>query len=171
MWTHPGKKVLFMGDEIAQWHEWNHDESVQWHLLQWESHHGMQKLVMDLNRIYKEQPALHEVDFEGHGFEWIDSQSRDESVLAFARRAKDSGDVVVVALNLTPVPRLEHRIGVPGAGYYEEIFNSDSERYAGSNIGNAGGLQAEQVGWHGREWSIEMALPPLGAVIFKAHWA
>ena len=170
MWTHPGKKVLFMGDEIGQWHEWNHDESVQWHLLQWESHQGIQRLIMDLNRIYKQQPALHEVDFESEGFEWIDSQSADESVLAYARRAKESNDVVVTALNMTPVPRLEHRIGVPGPGYYEEIFNSDSERYAGSNVGNGGGVHAEQIPWHGRDWSVGMALPPLGAIMFKAHW-
>ncbi len=170
MWAHPGKKVLFMGCEIAQWHEWNHDESVQWHLLQWESHQGMQNLIRDLNRVYLEQPALHEVDFEGHGFEWIDSQSADESVLGFVRKAKDSSDLIVVATNMTPVPRTRHRLGVPGPGYYEEIFNSDAERYAGSNVGSYGGRHADQIPHQGREWSIEIELPPLGAVMFKAHW-
>ena len=145
MWTHPGKKVMFMGSEIAQWHEWNYDESLQWHLLQWESHAGMQDLVRDLNRVYNEQPALHEVDFEHEGFEWIDAHSRNESVLTYVRRARDSNDLVVVALNFTPVPRMQHRIGLPGPGWYEEIFNSDAERYAGSNVGSAGGRQAERV--------------------------
>lgn len=168
MWTHPGKKILFMGNEIAQWHEWNHDESLQWHLMEWESHQGMQSLVKDLNRVYCEEPALHQVDFDGSGFEWIDSQSGTESVLTYARKAKDSNDLVVVTLNFTPVPRTQHRIGLPGPGWYREIFNSDSERYSGSNVGSDGGRQAEPIPWHGREWSTEIALPPLGGVIFKA---
>lgn len=167
MWTHPGKKVLFMGNEVGQWHEWNHDESVQWHLLQYESHQGLQHLVEDLNRVYKAQPALFEVDFEGHGFEWVDSQSRDESVLAFMRKSKSGSDHVLVVLNFTPVPRTLHRVGVPEPGWYEEIFNSDSERYGGSNVGSSGGRTAEAIPWHGREWSIEVALPPLAAVMFK----
>ena len=170
MWAHPGKKVLFMGGEVAQWHEWNHDESVQWHLLQWESHKGMQNLIMDLNRVYREQNALHEVDFSDGGFEWIDSHNGEESVLAFARKAKDHSDMVVVAINFTPVPRENHRIGVPGPGWYDEIFNSDSERYAGSNLGNCGGRDAEQIPWHGREWSIQLTLPPLACVMFKPYW-
>ena len=170
MWAHPGKKVLFMGGEIAQWHEWNHDESVQWHLLQWESHQGMQRLVSDLNRVYKEQPALHEVDFDGAGFEWVDCQSREESVLAFIRKAKDPADQVLVVINFTPVVRNEHRVGVPGPGWYQEIFNSDSEHYSGSNVGNYPGREAEQVPWHGRDWSIQLRLPPLGAVMFKPHF-
>jgi 1,4-alpha-glucan branching enzyme len=156
-----------MGCEIAQWHEWNHDESVQWHLLQWESHEGMQRLISDLNRVYREQPALHEVDFEGHGFEWIDCQSADDSVLAFLRKAKDPADQVLVVINFTPVVREHHRVGVPGPGWYQEIFNSDSEHYAGSNVGNYPGRTAEQIDWHGREWSIDMRLPPLATVMFK----
>ncbi len=170
MWTHPGKKVLFMGGEVAQWHEWNHDESVQWHLLQWESHKGMQNLIKDLNRVYQEHSALHEVDFTEDGFEWLDSHNADESVVAYVRKGKDPGNMVAVVLNLTPVPRMEHRIGVPGPGWYEEIFNSDSERYAGSNIGNGNGCEAEQIPWNGREWSVRLSLPPLGALMFKPHW-
>ena len=170
MWTHPGKKVLFMGGEIAQWHEWNHDESVQWHLLQWESHQGMQNLIKDLNKVYKEETSLHQVDFEHTGFEWIDTHNSAESVLVYARRGRDPSDMIVVVLNFTPVPRQRHRIGVPGPGWYQEIFNSDSERYAGSNVGSYPGCEAEQVEWNGRDWSIEMSLPPLGAVMFKVHW-
>jgi len=167
MWTHPGKKVLFMGCEIGQWHEWNHDESVQWHLLQWESHRGVKKLVSDLNRIYREQPALHQVEFDGNGFEWIDCQSGDESVLAFVRKAKDPDDQVLVAANFTPVVRNLHRVGVPGPGWYAEIFNSDSAHYAGSNVGSYPGREAEERERHGRAWSIEIRLPPLAVVMFK----
>ena len=170
MWTHPGKKVLFMGGEIAQWHEWNHDESVQWHLLQWESHQGIQRLIMDLNRVYKEHAALHEVDFTGEGFEWIDSHNSEESVLAYLRKAKDPGEQVLVAVNFTPVPRDSHRLGVPGPGWYAEIFNSDSERYGGSNMGNDGGIEAEPIPWNGREWSIGLTVPPLACVMFKPYW-
>lgn len=159
-----------MGGEVGQWHEWNHDESVQWHLLQWESHQGMQNLIKDLNRVYQEQPALHEVDFTEAGFEWLDSHNAEESVIAYVRKGKDPGNMVAVMLNLTPVPRLEHRVGVPGPGWYEEIFNSDSERYAGSNIGNGNGCEAEAIPWNGRDWSIRISLPPLGALMFKPHW-
>ncbi len=167
MWTHPGKKVLFMGGEIGQWHEWNHDESVQWHLLQWENHRGVQKLVADLNRVYRAQGALHEVDFEDGGFEWIDCQSGDESVLAFLRKGKDPTEQVLVVANFTPIVREQHRVGVPGPGWYEEIFNSDSEHYSGSNVGTFMGCAAEEHEWHGRPWSIEIRLPPLALVMFK----
>ena len=167
MWTHPGKKLLFMGDEIGQWNEWNHDESVQWHLLQWDSHRGLQKMLADLNRLYRQEPALYECDFDWQGFEWIDCQSREDSVLAFLRRARDPKDQVVIGLNFTPVPRLSHRIGVPEAGWYREIFNSDSQYYGGSNIGTHPGTPAEKVPAHGRAMSIQIKLPPLGAVIFK----
>jgi 1,4-alpha-glucan branching enzyme len=124
-------------------------------------------LVADLNRVYREQPALHEVDFEGSGFEWIDCQSRDESVLAFLRKAKQGKDQVLTVVNFTPVVRNKHRVGVPGPGWYAEVFNSDSEHYGGSNVGNFPGREAEKQDWHGRPWSIEMRLPPLAAVMFK----
>ena len=171
MWTHPGKKLLFMGGEFGQWHEWNHDESLQWHLLQWESHQGIQRMVADLNRVYRENPALYEVDFEGAGFEWIDCQSREDSTLAYLRKSKEGASQVLVVCNFTPVTREKHRVGVPGPGWYEEVFNSDSSHYSGSNVGNFPGCQAEPIEWHGRPWSIQMRLQPLGAAIFKIHWA
>jgi 1,4-alpha-glucan branching enzyme len=167
MWTHPGKKLLFMGSEFAQWHEWNCDESIQWHLLQWESHQGMQKLIADLNRVYRSEPALYEQEFDGYGFEWIDCQTRHESVLAFLRKAKDPEDFLLVCCNFTPVVRQSHRVGVPGPGWYQEIFNSDSSHYGGGNVGNYPGRQAETVPWHGRPWSIPLHLPPLAIVAFK----
>ncbi|MFC1759226.1 1,4-alpha-glucan branching protein GlgB [Planctomycetota bacterium] len=167
MWTHPGKKLLFMGSEFAQWNEWNCDANLQWDLLQWESHQGMQNLIRDLNKLVKEQPALHELDFDGEGFEWIDCQSADESVLAFLRKGKDPQEEVLVCANFTPVARMEHRVGVPRSGYYREIFNSDSEHYAGSNVGNYPGVQSDDQEWHGRESSIHIKLPPLGIAVFK----
>jgi 1,4-alpha-glucan branching enzyme len=167
MWTHPGKKVLFMGSEFAQWNEWNCDESLQWHLLQWESHQGIQNLIRDLNRIYRSEPSLFERDFTGEGFEWIDCQSADDSVLAYLRKAKDPNDMLLVCCNFTPVVRSDHRVGVPGEMWFREIFNSDSHHYGGSNVGSFPGVRAEPVQWHGRPWSIRMTLPPLATAIFK----
>ncbi len=166
-WTHPGKKVLFMGGEIAQWNEWDCNSELQWDLLQWETHQGMQKLVGDLNRVYREQPALHQVEFEQQGFEWIDSHNHNDSVLAYVRRAEDPADFVVVVCNFTPIVRENYRIGVPEEGWYEEILNTDSTYYGGSNIGNASGANAEAFESHGREHSIEVTLPPLSVVMFK----
>ena len=145
MWTHPGKKLLFMGSEFGQWNEWNYDTSLQWDLLQWESHQGLQKCVADLNRLYRREPALHEVDFDGHGFEWIDCHNYDDSTLAYVRRAKDPSDFLVVACNFTPVPRTTHRLGVPELCWYEEIFNSDSTYYGGSNVGNGPGMHGRSA--------------------------
>jgi 1,4-alpha-glucan branching enzyme len=167
MWTHPGKKMLFMGSDIAQWHEWNHDESLQWHLLEWESHQGVQRLVRDLNNLVRREPALHQVDFDVHGFEWIDCNDWEESVLCYLRRGKNPKDYLVVACNFTPVPRLNHRIGVPELGWYQEVFNSDSQFYGGSNVGNFPGRQADAIPWHGRPYSIEAVVPPLGVAVFK----
>jgi 1,4-alpha-glucan branching enzyme len=167
MWTHPGKKLLYMGSDFGQWNEWNHDESLQWHLLQWESHQGIQNLIRDLNRIYRSEPALYQRDFSGDGFEWIDCQSSDESVLAFLRKGKDPNDQVLVCCNFTPVVRETHRVGVPQEMWLREIFNSDSEHYGGSNVGNFPGVAAEPIEWHGRPWSIQMRLPPLSVVVFK----
>ncbi len=167
MWTHPGKKLLFMGGDFGQWLEWNYDTNLQWDLLQWESHQGMKKLVSDLNYLYRREPALHELDFEGNGFEWIDCHNYSESTFTYIRKAKNPADFVVVGCNFTPVPRPKHRIGVPHAGWYQEIFNSDSLHYAGSNMGNFPGVEAEGVSSHGRPATIEVTLPPLGAVVFK----
>ncbi|MBS0210725.1 MAG: 1,4-alpha-glucan branching protein GlgB [Planctomycetes bacterium] len=167
MWTHPGKKLLFMGGEWGQWNEWNFDQSLQWDLLQWESHQGIKKLVADLNDLMRREPSLHQVDFEASGFEWVDCHNYDESVLIYIRKAKDPRDYVVAAFNFTPVPRLNHRIGLPEQVWYREIFNSDSSFYGGSNVGNANGLQAEPISWHGRPFSAQISLPPLGMVLFK----
>jgi len=167
MWTHPGKKLLFMGNEFGQWNEWNYDESLQWHLLQWSSHQGVQRCVADLNRIYRREKALHEVDFDYHGFEWIDCHNHDDSTLCYVRRAKDPRDFLVVCCNFTPVPRLNYRYGVPELCWYEEIFNSDSMYYGGSNMGNFPGAMAEPQESHGRPQSIVITLPPLATVIFK----
>ncbi|MGQ9576597.1 MAG: 1,4-alpha-glucan branching protein GlgB [Thermoguttaceae bacterium] len=167
MWTHPGKKLLFMGSDFGQWNEWNYDESLQWHLLQWDSHRGLQKCVADLNRLVRREKALHEVDFDGHGFFWIDCHNYDESTLSFVRRAKDPNDFLVIGCNFTPVPRLKHRLGVPKCCWYEEIFNSDSMYYGGSNLGNGPGLMAEPIGSHGQPASLQVCLPPLAGVILK----
>jgi 1,4-alpha-glucan branching enzyme len=167
MWTHPGKKLLFMGGEFGQWREWNYDESLQWDLLQWGSHQGLQKFVRDVNHLMQAESALHEVDFEGSGFEWIDCNNYDESVLMYIRKARDPRDYLVVAANFTPVPRTMHRIGLPEKTWLREVLNSDSSYYGGSNLGNAMGLHAEDVPWHGRPYSASLTLPPLGVVVFK----
>ncbi len=167
MYGHPGKKLLFMGSEFGQWREWNFDESLDWHLLQYEPHRGLQRFVSDLNRLYKTEPAMHEVDFQWHGFEWIDFHDSDNSVISFIRRAKNHDDFLVFIFNLTPVPRFGYRIGVPTVGFYREILNSDSEIYWGGNIGNAGGVYADNVPCHGRHHSLNLILPPLSVLIFK----
>lgn len=167
MWGHPGKKMLFMGCEIGQWWEWNHDDSLQWHLLEYDRHRGLQRYVADLNRLYVTQPALHQVDYDWTGFQWIDLHDSEQSTITYFRRAKDPSDIVVCALNLTPVPREGYRMGVPTAGYYRELLNSDSEAYGGSNMGNGGGVQSEEVAWHGQPLSVVITLPPLAAVFFK----
>jgi len=167
MWTHPGKKLTFMGGEFGQWNEWNYDESLQWHLLEWESHQGLQKYVADLNKLYRSEPALYEVDFDAAGFEWVDCHHYDLSVLTFLRRAKDPKDYLLMACNFTPVPRTAYRMGVPEKCWYQEISNGDSQYYGGSNLGNFPGKQAEDLAWNGRPYSIEITLPPLATVVFK----
>src|SRR5205085_12380726 len=167
MWTHPGKKLLFMGGEFGQWNEWNFDESLQWHLLQWESHSGVQKYVSDINKLMRSEPALHEIDFDYHGFEWIDCHSWEDSVLSFIRKAKNPEDFLVVACNFTPVVRQNYRLGVSRKCWYKEISNSDSKYYAGSNVGNYPGVSAEDIPSHGRPFSLSLTLPPLGVVVFK----
>jgi len=166
-WTQPGKKLLFMGGEFGQWNEWNYRSSLDWHLLQWEPHAGLQRYVRDLNRLYRAQPALHQVDFEPAGFEWLDFADASASVISYLRRARDPSDFVVVVLNFTPVVRTNYRIGVPAPGYYRELLNSDAAVYGGSNVGNAGGVWAEAVPWHGRPFSLNLTLPPLAVLILK----
>ena len=169
MWTHPGKKLMFMGCEFGQWNEWDCNSSLQWDLLQWESHQGLKKLVSDLNAVYKREPALYEVDFDYQGFEWVDSMSRDASILGYIRRAKDPNDFVVVCCNFTPTVHNEYRLGVPEPGSYREIFNSDSEFYGGTNVGNGMGLVAEKIEAQGRPYSIKLSIPPMGAAMFKKN--
>jgi len=167
MWCHPGKKLQFMGCEFGQWTEWNCEESLQWHLTQWDMHQGLMKYMGDLNRLYRNEPALYQLDFDGAGFEWIDCHNSDESTLTFLRKAKNGRDFVVVCTNFTPVPRPEFRIGVPQPGPYKEILNSDSQFYAGSNLGNGAGLMAEPIPFHGRPYSMKVVTPPLATVVFK----
>jgi 1,4-alpha-glucan branching enzyme len=169
MWTHPGKKLLFMGSEWGQWNEWNCNAALQWDLLQWDSHQGLQKMVTDLNALYRREPALHQMDFEGGGFEWIDCQSREDSTLSYVRRAKDPDDFVIVCCNFTPAVRHEYRLGVPVAGNYSEVFNSDSEYYSGTNVGNGIGIDSQPIAVHGREHSIKLSMPPMGVTIFKPN--
>ena len=168
MFAHPGKKLLFQGCEFAQPDEWNHDQSIPWHLLEYGEHAGVQQAVKDLNHLYLVEKALHELDHEPGGFEWIDHDDAANSIFSFIRRGRNSEEIVV-AINATPVPRDGYRIGVPHGGFYHEIFNSDSELYGGSNCGNAGGIPAEDCGVHGREHSVVVNLPPLATVFLKAR--
>jgi 1,4-alpha-glucan branching enzyme len=169
MWTHPGKKLLFMGSEFGQWNEWNHDQELQWDLLQWDSHRGVQKMLTDLNGLYRREMSLHQVDFESAGFEWIDCHNYADSILAYIRRGTDPADFVAVVCNFTPVVRRNYRLGVPDGGWYQEIFNSDSEYYGGSNVGNFPGVMASDSESHGRPFSVEAAPPTLAVPILKPH--
>ena len=167
MYSHPGKKLLFMGGEFGQWDEWNHEKSIDWHLLNYRPHRRLQKYVMDLNCLYQSEPALYEIDFSYEGFEWIDFHDTDNSTISFMRKAKDPGDFLVIVSNFTPVPRMGYRIGVPENCFYKEILNSDSYLYWGSNMGNAGGVHSEQTACQGKPYSIKIILPPLSVLIFK----
>jgi 1,4-alpha-glucan branching enzyme len=167
MFSHPGKKLMFMGGEFGQWREWNYDSSLDWHLLQDRMHDGLRKWVQDLNHTYRRERSLHEVDFEGNGFSWIDCNDNENSVISMLRRARDPHDFTVQVANFTPVPRPFYRIGVPEDGWYREILNSDSEIYGGSNVGNGGGVPAEPTPMHGFDYSISLMVPPLGFVMLK----
>ncbi len=167
MYGHPGKKLMFMGAEIGQWREWNFDGSLDWHLLQYEPHQKLQRFISDLNHLYKTEPAFYEVDFDWHGFEWIDCSDSENSVVSFIRRTKNADDFLVFVFNFTPVPRFGYRIGVPHEGFYKEILNSDSEIYWGGNIGNVGGIYAENIPSHNRHYSLNLILPPLSVLILK----
>jgi 1,4-alpha-glucan branching enzyme len=169
MYAQPGKKLLFMGGEFAQWKEWNHDESLEWHLVQYERHAGIQKWVEDLNKFYSSQPALHELDFEPAGFEWIDSNDSGSSVLSFIRQGKSTQDILLMIFNFTPVLREDYRVGAPRAGFWKEVLNGDAPIYGGSGQGNAGGVEAEAVPHHGRPHSLNLTLPPLAALFLKSE--
>lgn len=167
MFAHPGKKLLFMGDEFGQWDEWNHDKSLDWHLLQFEHHRGLQKYISDLNNLYRTEPALHQVDYHHEGFTWIDFHDSDQSVIAFMRHASNRDDLLVVVCNFTPVPRVGYRVGVPVHRFYRELLNSDATIYGGSNMGNSGGIMADAMPWHGKPYSLKLTLPPLSVLFLK----
>jgi 1,4-alpha-glucan branching enzyme len=165
MWAYPGKKLLFMGNEFGQSGEWSHDRSLDWHLLDMGPYHrGLQRLVADLNRLYRAEPSLHQQDCEPEGFAWIDCADTEQSVVAFARFARDRSRLTLCVCNFTPVPRHGYRVGVPTSGFYREILNSDSGLYGGSDAGNGGGVYATPVPWHGQPHSVLLTLPPLGAL-------
>ncbi|MBI2236425.1 MAG: 1,4-alpha-glucan branching protein GlgB [Magnetospirillum sp.] len=167
MWTQPGKKLLFMGSEFGQEREWDHDGSLDWHLRDDAMHEGVRRLVCDLNRLYRTEAALHELDCDSRGFAWIDCNDRDNSVITYLRRGHDPEDIVVVVCSFTPMVHDRYRVGVPAAGYYREIFNSDSEWYGGSNVHNDGGVMAEELSWHGHPYSLPLRTPPLATSVFK----
>jgi len=166
MWGYSGKKLLFMGCEFGQWQEWNHDTGLEWQALEAPRHQGVQRLVRDLNRVYRNEPALHQVDFDWSGFQWIDANDSDNSVFSFVRYAKDPKDFVVVVCNLTPVVHHGYRIGVPQAGPYRELINSDLEIYGGSGVGN-GAVVALNEPCHAFGAALTLTLPPLAALILQ----
>jgi len=167
MYGFPGKKLLFMGGEFGQWSEWNHDHSLEWHLLSYDMHAGIQRWVRDLNTFYRYEPALYEIDFHYSGFEWIDFHDVEGSIISFLRRGKNPDDVVVFVYNFTPVPRMNYRVGVPAARTYREVLNSDSAYYGGSNVGNSGAVAVEAIPFHNQTHSLLLKLPPLGVVVLK----
>ncbi|HEU4935675.1 MAG TPA: 1,4-alpha-glucan branching protein GlgB [Vicinamibacterales bacterium] len=167
MYAHPGKKLMFMGCEFGQGREWNYDESLDWHMLELPLHAGLRLLVRDLNRVYRSERSLFEVDFDFSGFQWIDCNDSENSVVSFIRRAKDSADYVVAIFNFTPVPRDGYLVGVPAAGAYVELMNSDAEMYGGSNLGNSGAVFTEAIAAHGYDQSLRLTLPPLGFLFLK----
>ncbi|HUP64797.1 MAG TPA: 1,4-alpha-glucan branching protein GlgB [Thermoanaerobaculia bacterium] len=166
MWSQPGKKLLFMGCEFAQWAEWNHDSSLQWHLTDDEMHSGIQHLIRNLNRLYRDMPALHQRDTDASGFQWIDGSDAEQSVLSYLRQGAEGSSPVAVVMNFTPLIRSNYRVGVPSDGRWAEIFNSDASEFGGSGQGNFGGVEAAPIPMHGRPYSITVNVPPLGAVFF-----
>jgi 1,4-alpha-glucan branching enzyme len=167
MYTHPGKKLMFMGDEFAQEREWNAEISLDWHLVDDPMHQGIQRLVRDLNLLYRSTPALYEGDCRPDGFSWIDANDTEQSVMSILRCGHDRNDLVAVVFNLTPVARMNYRIGVPEEGLYEECLNTDAEAYGGGNVGNLGGARAVAEPMHGRPYSLGLKLPPFAAVVLK----
>jgi 1,4-alpha-glucan branching enzyme len=167
MYGHPGKKLLFMGGEFGQWREWNHDESLDWHLLDYPPHAALRQYLQTLNWLYRAEPPLYENDYDPSGFRWIDSNDNENSVVSIVRFARNRHDFMAMVFNFTPVPRAEYRIGVPEAGYYRELLNSDSHLFGGSDVGNGGGVQSEPVAAHGFDQSLRLMVPPLGCLYLK----
>jgi 1,4-alpha-glucan branching enzyme len=168
MYGHPGKKLLFMGGEFGQRSEWYHERGLDWHLLQFPPHRGVQRWLQDLNRLYRSEPALFERDFENGGFEWIDFRDADSSVISFLRKGRNPADTLIVVCNLTPVPRYAYRLGVPLPGRWTEMLNSNAEVYGGTGQGNFGGVRTEPVAFQGRAQSLSITLPPLAVLFFHA---
>jgi 1,4-alpha-glucan branching enzyme len=167
MLGHPGKKLLFMGDEFGQWSEWNHDASLDWHLLNEPPHEGLKRWVRDLNTLYRGEPSLYETDFDPAGFEWVDCKDFERSIISFLRRSRNREDQLLFVCNFTPVVRHNYRVGAPSEGFWKEILNSDAPLYGGSGQGNFGGLSTVPLPIHGRPFSLNMTLPPLGIVVFR----
>jgi 1,4-alpha-glucan branching enzyme len=167
MWAHPGKKLLFMGGEFGQWNEWDHDQSLSWHLLEQPAHQALRRWIRDLNTLYRGEPALHERDFDNQGFAWVVVHDWEESVIAFLRKGKNQDDPVLAIFNFTPVPRHNYHIGVPHGGRWRELLNSDAPLYGGSGHGNMGGVDAVPVPSHGYYHSLTLSIPPLGALFLK----
>ncbi|MCR4345928.1 MAG: 1,4-alpha-glucan branching protein GlgB [Sulfuricaulis sp.] len=168
MYGHPGKKLMFMGSEFGQWNEWNHDQSLDWHLLEQTPHQGVQHWVKDLNYLYRREPALYSRDFDSSGFEWADLHDWENSTISFFRKGENPDDVILVVCNFTPVPRANYRIGVPRGGYWRELLNSDATLYGGSGQGNVGGVESATLPCHGHYHSVSLTLPPLSVVYLKA---
>ncbi len=167
MYTQPGKKLLFMGAEIGQWREWDAFSSIDWHLLQYEPHQKLQLFVRDLNLFYRNQTPLYQLDTDPSGFEWIDFNDTEGSIISYQRYGKDRTDSLIVVCNFTPVPRFSYRVGVREPGFYRELFNSDSGYYGGSNLGNSGGLETQKIPSHNRPFSLPLTLPPLATLVLK----
>jgi 1,4-alpha-glucan branching enzyme len=169
MFAQPAKKLIFMGGEFGQWWEWYHEKSLDWHLLQSGRHAGLQKWVQDLNWLYRLEPALHELDFSPAGFEWIDCNDSDSSVVSLLRKGHSTDDLVLVVCNFTPVPRQNYRVGAPRGGFWREALNSDASVYGGSGVGNMGGVEAAPLPLHGRSHMLTVTLPPLSAIFLKSE--
>jgi 1,4-alpha-glucan branching enzyme len=167
MYSHPGKKLMFMGLEFGQVREWNHDRSLDWHLLDDPLHAGLRQFVMDVNAVYRRERALHDQDFDGAGFEWIDCNDSENSVVSFVRRSRQGDRLAVALVNFTPVPREGYRIGVPYRGEWVEMLNSDGQAYGGSNVGNGGGVATEPVPSHGHADSLRLTLPPMAFLLLR----
>jgi 1,4-alpha-glucan branching enzyme len=168
MYAQSGKKLLFMGDEFGQVREWAHDTSLEWHVLQYPVHRGVQTWLAELNRTYAEQTALHELDTDPAGFEWVDCNDTAASVISLLRKSKSAKDRILVVCNFTPLPRENYRVGVPSGGFWRELLNSDAREYGGSGWGNFGGVMAQAKPTHGRPYSVSLTLPPLAALFLKA---
>jgi 1,4-alpha-glucan branching enzyme len=169
MYSQPGKKLLFMGAEFGQWREWDHDGSMDWHFLEYERHAQINKWVKALNQLYRSEPALHELDCDSAGFEWIDANDALQSVISFVRKGKSTEDIVLTICNFTPTTHFSYRVGVPRSGFWREILNSDDAEYGGSGQSNPERVEAQEIPWHGRPYSMEITLPPLAVACFKSR--